>query len=155
MSIHQQIKEARDRLGWSMERLAKEVSEAEGLAKPLTWQTVQQWENGTSAPKRTRMQIVSRLLGLDDGEPSQAGELLEPVTPAERAMLISFRQLLKEEREQFHEQIALAAHKRQREAAEWSERFGVDLPAEYRATPEDHETFAAQARKPPKARRSA
>lgn len=49
-----------------MEKLAEEVSNAEGLAKPLAWQTVQQWEkeNGT-APKRKRMEIVARLLGIN------------------------------------------------------------------------------------------
>ena len=47
-----------------MEQLAKAVSEAENLAKPLAWQTIQQWERGASAPKRSRMPVVERLLGL-------------------------------------------------------------------------------------------
>ena len=47
-----------------MERLAQEVSKAERLAKPLAWQTVQQWEAGLSAPKRKRMETVASLLGL-------------------------------------------------------------------------------------------
>ncbi|KQT10983.1 hypothetical protein ASG30_09295 [Ramlibacter sp. Leaf400] len=67
-SIHEQIKAARERRGWSMQRLAHEISQAEGLAKKLSWQTVQQWENGTSAPKRTRMQVVAKLLNLHESE---------------------------------------------------------------------------------------
>src|SRR4051812_26855123 len=48
-----------------MKQLAEAVSRAEGLAKPLVWQTVQQWESGVSAPKRVRMATVARLLELD------------------------------------------------------------------------------------------
>jgi phage repressor protein C with HTH and peptisase S24 domain len=48
-----------------MEQLAEKVSEIEGLAKPLSWQTVQQWENGTSAPKRKRLATVAKLLGVN------------------------------------------------------------------------------------------
>ncbi|MDN8617831.1 XRE family transcriptional regulator [Variovorax ginsengisoli] len=60
------IKTARDARGWSMEKLAEEVSKAEGLTKPLAWQTVQQWEKeGGTAPKRKRMEIVARLLRID------------------------------------------------------------------------------------------
>lgn len=64
-TIHEQIRTARKNMGWSMEKLAQEVSDAEGLAKPLTWQTVQQWEDGKSAPKRTRMELVKRLLKIE------------------------------------------------------------------------------------------
>lgn len=65
MAINEMIKAARLEKGWSMEELARRVSEAEGLSKPLSWQTVQQWErpNGT-APKLKRLETVSRLLGL-------------------------------------------------------------------------------------------
>lgn len=66
-TIHEMIKTARLAKGWSMEKLAEEISAAEGLAKPLTWQTVQQWEKpeplGT-APKRKRLAIVGDLLGI-------------------------------------------------------------------------------------------
>lgn len=65
MSIHEAIKRARKKKGWSMERLAQEVSTAEKLSKPLSWQTVQQWESGGSAPKRKRMAVVASLLGLN------------------------------------------------------------------------------------------
>lgn len=63
MSIHQEIKRRRDELGWSQQQLAAEVSRLEGGSKVLSWQTVQQWENGKSAPKRTRMDVVARALG--------------------------------------------------------------------------------------------
>lgn len=55
-----------------MELLAAKVSDAEGLAKPLTWQTVQQWEKAT-APKRKRLEIVANLLGLSVSEMLGAG----------------------------------------------------------------------------------
>lgn len=54
-----------------MQRLADEVSKAEGLPKPLAWQTVQQWErtdgDGT-APKRKRLEIVAKLLDCTVGD---------------------------------------------------------------------------------------
>lgn len=64
MSIHSEIKRRRVALGWSHERLADEVSKLEGLQKPLSWQSVQQWEreDGT-APKRKRLEFVARALG--------------------------------------------------------------------------------------------
>lgn len=55
-----------------MEQLALAVSEAENLAKPLAWQTIQQWERGDSAPKRSRMPVVERILGLTPEPPSQS-----------------------------------------------------------------------------------
>lgn len=73
MSIHERIRAARERKGWSMEQLAKAVSEAENLAKPLAWQTIQQWERGDSAPKRSRMPVVEQLLGLTPEQPAQTG----------------------------------------------------------------------------------
>lgn len=80
MSIHSRIRELRERKGWSMERLADEISKAEGLAKPLAWQTVQQWESGSTAPKRSRLATVAQLLGtsvnklIDDGEAHHVAE---------------------------------------------------------------------------------
>lgn len=65
MTIHEEIRAARLRKNWSMRQLAEAVSRAERLAKPLAWQTVQQWESGVSAPKRKRMATVVRLLELD------------------------------------------------------------------------------------------
>lgn len=63
MSIHNEIKRRREALGWSHQTLANRVSAAENLKKALAWQTVQQWENGASAPKRTRMPYVAEALG--------------------------------------------------------------------------------------------
>lgn len=64
MSIHEAIKARRETLEWSQTKLAEEVSAREGLAKPLAWQTVQQWENGVSAPARKRLSFVAEALGL-------------------------------------------------------------------------------------------
>lgn len=65
MSIHELIKQARINKGWSMERLALEINAVEGKKKPLAWQTIQQWENGNSAPKRLRLATVAQVLGVD------------------------------------------------------------------------------------------
>lgn len=64
MTIHEAIKAARLKKDWSMEQLAAAVAKHEGAAKPLSWQTIQQWENGTTAPKRTRLKAVGEVLGL-------------------------------------------------------------------------------------------
>ena len=68
MSIHEAIKTRRLELGWSHERLAEEVSKLEQLPKPLAWQTVQQWENGKSAPQRTRLPYVAKAMNLSLNE---------------------------------------------------------------------------------------
>lgn len=128
MDIHQQIKQAREKRGWSMERLAKEISEAEGLAKPLSWQTVQQWENGVSAPKRTRMGVVRRLLELDP--PAQKGEVFHRVNDEEWAMLQNYRRLLDKDRKAFDGEIAARAAERQAEADELFSRYGVAKAAQ-------------------------
>lgn len=65
MNIHEAIKEARIAKGWSQTQLADAVSKAEGLKRPLVYQTVQQWESGGSAPKRTRLATVIDILGID------------------------------------------------------------------------------------------
>lgn len=54
-TIHQRIKSLRETLGLSMEQLAERVS--------VSWQTVQQWENGKTAPKRARLEAVAQALG--------------------------------------------------------------------------------------------
>lgn len=124
MDIHQQIKAAREEKGWSMQRLAKEVSDAEGLAKPLTWQTVQQWENGTSAPKRTRMELVRRLLAIEVKR-EQKGEVFHRLSPGEQAMLENYRKLLDKDRKAIDAEVAAKAEERQAEADELFARFGV------------------------------
>jgi phage repressor protein C with HTH and peptisase S24 domain len=48
-----------------MEKLADEVSKAEGRKVPLSWQTVQQWEKeGGPAPNRRRLPHVAAVLGV-------------------------------------------------------------------------------------------
>jgi transcriptional regulator with XRE-family HTH domain len=126
--IHQQIKAARERKGWSMERLAKEISDIEKLAKPLSWQTVQQWENGSSAPKRTRMELVRLLLELDP--PAVKGEVFHRVNEEEWAMLLNYRRLLDKDRNAFDAEIAARAAERQAEADEIFARYGVVQAAE-------------------------
>jgi phage repressor protein C with HTH and peptisase S24 domain len=58
MSIHARIKQKREALGLSMEKLAE-------LVGVKSWQTVQQWEkeDGT-APKRDRLKTVADALGV-------------------------------------------------------------------------------------------
>lgn len=63
-SIHDRIRQLRENKGWSMEQLADAVSAHENLPKPLAWQAVQQWENGSTAPKRNRMASVAAVLGV-------------------------------------------------------------------------------------------
>jgi transcriptional regulator with XRE-family HTH domain len=129
MSIHDEIREARKRLGWSMEQLAAEISKAEGLHKPLSWQTVQQWENGASAPKRTRMEIVARLLGLETDKPAK-GEVFHAIKPEEWAMLQNYRKLLDKDRAKLDAEIAAKAEERQAEFDEFAARFGVQKAVE-------------------------
>lgn len=112
MSIHSEIKRLRLHLGWSHQRLAEEVSKAEGLKKTLAWQTVQQWEREpndaapakSTAPARRRLEIVARLLGttvndLMAGQP--ASKPAPPPQPSsvdslspQEAMLIAYARLL-------------------------------------------------------------
>lgn len=54
-SIHSRIKDKRLALGLSMEDLAKKVD-------VKSWQTVQQWENGTTGPSRKRVALVADAL---------------------------------------------------------------------------------------------
>ncbi|WP_394065398.1 XRE family transcriptional regulator [Alcaligenes sp. WGS1538] len=56
-TIHDRIKKARLEKGLSMERL----SELVGLR---SWQSIQQWENGTTAPQRKRLEKVADALGV-------------------------------------------------------------------------------------------
>lgn len=95
MSIHEAIKARREALEWSQTKLADEVSAREGLTKPLAWQTVQQWENGVSAPARKRLPHVAsalgltleQLTGLASGQETPT-RLAQPLSPAD-AMLSS------------------------------------------------------------------
>ncbi|CAN7363800.1 helix-turn-helix domain-containing protein [Acidovorax sp. LjRoot118] len=72
MTIHAELKAARLAQGLSMEQLAREISKAEKSAKPLAWQTIQQWEAGKSAPKRTRLDLVKKILGMQTQSMAQS-----------------------------------------------------------------------------------
>lgn len=56
-TIHDRIKQARLEKGFSMEKLAELV----GLR---SWQSIQQWENGNTAPQRKRLEQVATALGV-------------------------------------------------------------------------------------------
>lgn len=56
-TIHQRIKSRRIELNLSMEVLGERVG--------VTYQTIQQWENGKTAPKRNRMKSLADALGVD------------------------------------------------------------------------------------------
>jgi transcriptional regulator with XRE-family HTH domain len=62
MSIHEAIKANRIALKLSQEALAKKVSSLDPAGDPISRQTVQHWENGTTAPKRTRLPFVAAAL---------------------------------------------------------------------------------------------
>jgi putative transcriptional regulator len=48
----EQIKALRKRLGWSQERLAREVK--------ASWGTVNRWENGKSRPSQMAVELLER-----------------------------------------------------------------------------------------------
>jgi transcriptional regulator with XRE-family HTH domain len=59
-TIHSRIKDNRERLKLSMEQLAERIG--------VKWQTVQQWENGKTAPTRKRAEKVAKALELSISE---------------------------------------------------------------------------------------
>ena len=68
-TIHSRIRDLRLEKGWSQEKLALECGYK-------SWQTVQQWENGKTAPNRKKLPIVAKKLNttsdyLMSGDPSQ------------------------------------------------------------------------------------
>lgn len=64
MTTSEVIEARRKALKLSYKRLAELVSEREDSATPISWQTVQQWGKGASAPKRTRLEHVAAVLGI-------------------------------------------------------------------------------------------
>jgi transcriptional regulator with XRE-family HTH domain len=73
-TIHERIKKERRRLGMSLEQLAEQMN--------VSYQTVQQWENGKSGPKRTRLAQLAMLLGVTEqyimtGADPQMGDMME------------------------------------------------------------------------------
>jgi transcriptional regulator with XRE-family HTH domain len=87
MSIHAAIKARRERLGWSQQKLADEVARREG--KPLRWQSVQQWENGTSAPARRRLEHVAAALSTTPAKLLAGDETDAPVQPVAQSRELS------------------------------------------------------------------
>lgn len=74
--------------------------------------------------------------------PREPGEI-RPPDAQEQLLLANLRLLREQDRQHFYDQVARAAQEARQAAEEWSERFGVDLPPEFRATADDHATFAA------------
>lgn len=70
-TIHKRIKDLREKLELSMEQLAERVS--------VSWQTVQQWENGKTAPKRARLEALAKALNTTP-EYLAVGPLADPDT---------------------------------------------------------------------------
>jgi transcriptional regulator with XRE-family HTH domain len=77
MTTAEVIASRRKALKLSYAKLAALVSEREGGQTAISWQTVQQWEKGTSAPKRKRLEHVAAVLGLSVEEllPSENGTM--------------------------------------------------------------------------------
>lgn len=89
MALHDVIRAQRQLKGWSMDELARRVSEIEGLSRPLVWQTVQQWERpGGTAPKMKRLASVAKALEIpvtalvDEGFVLVRPEADSPPTPS-------------------------------------------------------------------------
>ena len=118
LDIHRAIKKRREALGLSMQELGASVAKLEGREKPLSWQTVQQWENGTSAPKRTRLEHVANALkttphdliyGNDGGgQTARTNDMIE-LHEGEFDLLAAFRVLSPEERAEVLADVAYFA----------------------------------------------
>lgn len=68
-NIHQRIKRLREAKGWTRVELGRRIAAAEGHPKtPISYQTVQQWEAETSAPKRKRLEFVAKVFGITASE---------------------------------------------------------------------------------------
>lgn len=93
MTIHSKIKTLRLALKWSQTELARRVSEAEGLEKPLNWQTVQQWEKNTR-PQSHRLATVAKVLGTNPsallGE-TDGAQMVEELRGWEGHLVMLFR----------------------------------------------------------------
>lgn len=82
-TIHERIKKLREKSGLSMEALA-------ALLSLKSWQTIQQWENGKTAPKRSRVDDVARVLNttseyilFGDAQAQADHQIKEPVAAYE------------------------------------------------------------------------
>lgn len=60
MNIHERIKRGRIAKRMSMEELAEKLG--------VTWQAVQQWENGGTTPRRKRVEQIAQVLDMSEME---------------------------------------------------------------------------------------
>jgi len=90
-NIHERIRMLRTSKDLSMEGLARLVG--------VTWQTIQQWENGSTAPRRTRLQRVADTLGVT------VERLLYGADIAHSVDLVATEQRPRNQREQYISEI--------------------------------------------------
>jgi transcriptional regulator with XRE-family HTH domain len=90
-NIHERIRMLRTSKDLSMEALARLVG--------VTWQTIQQWENGSTAPRRTRLQRVADTLGVT------VERLLYGADIAHTVDLVAQEQRPRNQREQYISEI--------------------------------------------------
>lgn len=67
-TIHERIKTLRVARGYTQADLARLVSEAAHLDKPILRQAVTQWEDGSTAPARDRVPVLANILGVSVAE---------------------------------------------------------------------------------------
>lgn len=60
MNIHERIKRGRIAKEMSIEQLAEKLG--------VSWQAVQQWENGKTSPRRKRVEQIAQVLDLSEVE---------------------------------------------------------------------------------------
>jgi transcriptional regulator with XRE-family HTH domain len=106
-NIHSRIYQARKEKGLSLEQLAEKVG--------VRWQSVQNWENGQSAPKRTRIAAVEKALEKPSGwlmlgEQSEAKpkekKVLHQLTPREKALIELYNSLSTNQQEEFFKTLS-------------------------------------------------
>lgn len=120
MTIHERIKERRIALGFeSHGALAAEIG--------VSWQTVQQWENGTSAPTRKRIAKVAEVLKttpnwLMYGDQPEGRKVLQfaELSGLEAQLVMLYRQLEDDEKHDlsvYANQLANKSHPEKRSVA--------------------------------------
>lgn len=106
-NIHSRIYQGRKEKGLSLEQLAEKVG--------VSWQSVQNWENGQSAPKRTRIAAVEKALEKPNGwlmfgEQSEAKikekKVLQQLTNREKALLELYNGLSADQQEEFFKTLS-------------------------------------------------